>query len=936
MNSGKTIGHYRIIRQLGKGGMGEVYLAEDISLKREVAIKVLPESLRSDPERLARLRREAEAAAKLNHLNIATIYSIEEADGQTFITMEYVEGKTLSAHVPSDGMDLDTFFATFIPLADALAHAHGHGRIHRDLKPANIMIAEDGTPKILDFGLARITRPESEPVDVDSQGPTVTMKEGEPLPEMPPPSITQGRAFMGTPAYMSPEQIETKQVDARTDLFSLGIVMYESLTGQRPFQGENIESIIGRILTEDPTAVTALKPITPHTLWWIIRLCLKKDREDRVQTAHELCTELSDLQKEVESGTVLVDASVIPTPSEPEPAPLWRRPLPIVGLLMLVAVLTALATLLLKPIPEPLLRKFQIPLEGAATSDAQPSISPDGTMIAFVQDDRVWIRDLQTLQVRQIPDSDGAERPFWSPGSDFLGYAAEDELRRAPVAGGPSLVICRLPGLFGSATWRADDSIVFNVITGLRGLYVASAQGGQTSVFLAPDTIRGEFNVRSPRVLPDGRSLVFLIWKRDTSTDLVVQSNDRRHPLIHFPPGENISNLAVSPTGHVLLAHGQITDQVKADLWTVSVKSGDWTASGDRFAVARHATLPSVSNDGTLLYVSGSLDPPHQLARVDRNGTVDASIGQPLISMQTPALSPDGKRVAVSGLTSTSSGYGSREIWVQDIDHGTMTRLTRNTASTWNDQPAWSPDGARVAFYTSYGSNTSILIKTVDGGGPAQQLVPGGTVAPVAPCWSTDSRYLAYHTLDMGATTRNLWYVPIATEGSSLTAGIPVPIDHSTAQKTLPQISPDGRYLAYQSDETGRWEIYVTRFPSGEGRWPVSLSGGIWPRWSPQGDELFYMSLSKGGSPEIEEMMAVPVSTTAGFNAGIPKPLFTRKQVAMPRTDVGVESGGSAFMRLYDVSPGGRGFVVVQESDRSNDANLTIVLNWTREFEDRE
>ena len=275
MEPGKTIGHYRIIRQLGKGGMGEVYLAEDTTLKRGVAIKVLPETLQKDPERLARFRREAEAAGKLKHPNIATIHALEEADGVLFIVMEYVEGESLKDRIPNDGMELDKFFATFIPLADALSHAHGHGRIHRDLKPANIMITPDGTPKILDFGLARITRPESEPVDVDSEASTLTMKPGEPLLEMPPPSITQGRTFMGTPAYMSPEQIETKQVDHRTDLFSMGIVMYEALTGERPFKGENVESIIGRILTEDPMAITALKPITPHQLWWSVRKCLK-------------------------------------------------------------------------------------------------------------------------------------------------------------------------------------------------------------------------------------------------------------------------------------------------------------------------------------------------------------------------------------------------------------------------------------------------------------------------------------------------------------------------------------------------------------------------------------------------------------------------------------------------------------------------------------
>jgi serine/threonine protein kinase len=264
--------------------MGEVYLAQDTKLNREVAIKVLPEALRSDEERLVRFRREAKAAASLKHNNIATIYSIEEAGDVLFIVMEYVEGETLSERIPKEGMDLDEFFATFIPLADGLAHAHENGRVHRDLKPGNIMITSDGTPKILDFGLARIEQNIGESAGIDSEVSTRTIRADEQAPS----SITQGKAFLGTPAYMSPEQIEGKKVDARSDLFSFGVVMYEALTGQRPFRGENIESIIGRILAEEPKAVTELRPVTPYTLWRVIRGCIEKNRDERIQAARRL------------------------------------------------------------------------------------------------------------------------------------------------------------------------------------------------------------------------------------------------------------------------------------------------------------------------------------------------------------------------------------------------------------------------------------------------------------------------------------------------------------------------------------------------------------------------------------------------------------------------------------------------------------------------
>ena len=497
---GRKLGHYKVLHALGKGGMGEVYLAEDTSLKREVAIKVLPKSLRNDPERLARFRREAEAAAKLNHLNIATIYSIEEVDGVLFITMEYVEGKPLSAHIPSDGMDLDAFFSTFIPLADALAHAHGHGRIHRDLKPGNIMITPEGVPKILDFGLARITRLDSEPVDVDSEASTLTMKEGEPLPETPPPSITQGRQFMGTPSYMSPEQIETRQVDHRTDLFSLGIVMYEVLTGQRPFKGENVESIIGRILTEDPTAVPELKPITPHTLWWTVRKCLDKDRDRRTQTAGELHWDLHSVHAEVQAGTVLVDARTMP---KPEPVPFWRQPVAIAAM-AIVALIVGLAAWFLKPVPEPPLRKFELTVEAVDNQAYDgPVISPDGTMIAYTQgrwpNTTLWIRNMDSVTPRELPDARDARRPFWSPNSDFVGYftftgvLAYWTLSKVAAAGGPGIILCELPlGLPRGGVWQADGTIVFGVAPGASAregmLYAVPSQGGEPIVFATADS----------------------------------------------------------------------------------------------------------------------------------------------------------------------------------------------------------------------------------------------------------------------------------------------------------------------------------------------------------------------------------------------------------------------------------------------------------------
>ena len=460
---GQTISHYKITSKLGEGGMGEVYLAGDTQLDRQVAIKVLPDAVRQDPERLARLRREAQAAASLKHPDIATIHALEEADGLLFIVMEYVEGETLTERIPADGMDLDSFFSTFIPLTDALAHAHENGRIHRDLKPANVMMTPEGIPKILDFGLARIEPEEPAASDLDSQARTAAT-EPKAVADAP-PSLTQERAFLGTPAYMSPEQIEGKKVDTRTDLFSFGVLMYEALMGQRPFQGETVESIMGRILTEEPRSITEQNPIAPHQLWWIIRKCLQKDREQRTQSARELHTDLMTAQQEVASGPVLVDANTVALPPE-KPMAWWRQPAAIAAVVVLALVIGLAAAWLFKPLPEPPLRKFALPIEPFSNpTDNGPAISPDGTMLAYTEKGRLWIRDLANLQARQIADSEGAEQPFWSPGSDYVGYVAANELRKVVARGGPSTTLCRLAHSLRGAAWRTDGTIVFSVRT---------------------------------------------------------------------------------------------------------------------------------------------------------------------------------------------------------------------------------------------------------------------------------------------------------------------------------------------------------------------------------------------------------------------------------------------------------------------------------------
>ena len=921
---GRTLGHYRILHALGKGGMGEVYLAEDSRLDRQVAIKVLPERLRDNPERLARFRREAKAAASLTHPNIATIYALEEVDGVLFITMEYVDGKPLSAVIPSDGMNLDTFFDTFIPLADALAHAHGHGRIHRDLKPGNIMIASDGTPKILDFGLARIIDPDpvravSEASEADSQESTLTMKpEDHQAVRENIPSLTRGGQLMGTPQYMSPEQVERKKADARTDIFSFGVVMYEALTGQKLFDGETLESIIGRILEAEPQAVTEIKPVTPYQLWWTIRGCLEKDRDRRIPTAQRLHAELQDVHQEVLAGTELVDRRAIPPPPEPEsvkPVPFWRQPTAIAGMVM-VALIVGLAAWFLKPSTDLPLRKFTMAIGPVAAPEYNgPAISPDGTMIAYrqQQDDQnatLWIRDLDAVAPRELPDTGGGMRPFWSPNSDFVAYFTDGQpptLRKVAAEGGPSVPLCEFPRALTiprGGIWCPDGTIVFGMagyFSAAGVLYSVSSQGGEPVVFAEADSTLDLRGFIYPSLLPDG-SILYAAAVGEEVGALMVQTGQERR-MIMPNRGERIAFPAYSPSGHIVYQRGFPESK---GVWAAPFDGAQVT--GEPFPVDAASGYPTVSSDGTLVYRTLSThDIRGQLAWVDRRGALLGTIGQPQMNIQNPALSPDGWGVAVSAVR-----QDNRDIWVHDIERGTASPLTFDPGD--DGWPAWSPNGDQIAFSSLRSGNTDIYLISSDGLGEPRVL----TATPMSEWvtdWSPDGQYVVYGVLDQTGIY-NWWMAPLAGDQT------PVPFTDSPHVTVASMISPDGRYVAYEDNSSGQFEVIVQSFPSGRGRWLVSTGGGVKPRWNGKGDELFYV--------EGDRLMAVPIDTEQGFTFGTPQPLFTSEEV-------GAQSLGTWTSHFYDVTDDGQRFVVVQvvEEVRSQ-TTVTIVQNWAREFEGRE
>ena len=937
MNTGTTIGHYNILRQLGKGGMGEVYLAEDSRLDRQVAIKVLPERLRNNPERLARFRREAKAAASLTHPNIATIYALEEVDGVLFITMEHVEGETLSAHIPSDGMDLDTFFSTFIPLADALAHAHGHGRIHRDLKPGNIMVTPDGTPKILDFGLARIINPdpvqaayeESETETTPEIGPddsTVTMKpEDQAAALKGVPSLTHGGQLMGTPQYMSPEQAEREETDHRTDIFSFGVVMYEALTGQKPFEGKTLESIIGRILAEEPKPVSQLKPITPHALWWTVRMCLRKNRDDRTQSAHELHTNLQEVQQEVQAGTVLVDASAMP---KQEPVPFWRRPIPIVAMIALALVIGGGAIWFfrpLSPVPEPSLRKFELTVEAVANQTYNgPAISPDGTMIAYSQgvgwNTTLWIRDLDSVIPRELPDTEWAGRPFWSPNSDFVAYFTTNPqwaLRKVAIAGGPSIHLCDMPAdqpAPRGGVWRSDGAIVFGGVPHYgdnKGvLYTVSSQGGEPAIFATADTSLDHQGLIYPSLLTDG-SILYAATMGEEAGALVGETGQER--LVILPVlGERVAFPVYSPTGHIVYQRGFPDSR---GIWAVPFDAGSLQVTGESFPVDATGGYPTVSSDGTLVYRSGNvtLNPPGRLAWVDRRGRVE-SIGEVRQGPAGPILSPDGRLVAFNAVS-----QGNLDICVYDLERDTTTPLTYDKAVDWF--PVWSPNGRWVALESYRSGGGDIYVRASDGSGSAELLL-GGPGRDTPYDWSRNGRHLIYGN-QSDSTEWDLWYAALREQDGTVTLdGTPQVLLQTPYNEWSGRLSPDGRYLAYFSDESGRNEVYVRPFPDGGSKWQISSDGGTLPRWSPKGDELFYWA-DETGTGSVS-MMAVPVETNGGFRWGRRRKLFDAPE-DVPRSNFDVSVDGQQFLAIQTV-----------EDTTQPQITITVVENWAREFEERE
>jgi serine/threonine protein kinase len=880
LTPGTHLGPYEIIAPLGAGGMGEVYRARDTRLDRTVAIKILSSHLSGDATLRQRFDREAKAISSLNHPHICVLHDVGHQGDTDFLVMEYLEGETLAARLEKGPLPLEQVLRYAAEIADALDRAHRQGVVHRDLKPGNIMLTKSGA-KLLDFGLAKATLPLSE-------GATLAAAATRTTP------VTQQGTIVGTFQYMSPEQVEGNQLDGRSDIFSFGAVLYEMLTGKRAFEGKSQLSVASAILEKEPPPLSSVMPLTPPALDRVVRTCLAKTPDERFQSAHDLKLQLEWIR---EAGSQAGAPALTPTGRSGRPA--IATLLLGAGCVLLLAALAALYFFHRAPSQAGLMR-LTIAVPEKTLMGYSLAISPNGKSVVFEASsegkDSLWIRPLDSLKAHALNGTEGGTLPFWSPDSAAIGFFTEGKLKKIEVASGAVQVLCSASDARGG-TWNQGGTILFSPDS-VSPLFQVSAGGGSATPLTKIDSSLGEISHRWPVFLPDGRH--FLFFTRTTgkeSEPVYVGSLDspERTRLL-----ESSSGVAYAPPGFLLFLRGRT-------LFTQPFDAGKLRLAGEPMPLAEgvepvgnigpSSYAPfSVSGNGILIYRTTS-NQSMQMAWFDRHGKSLGNLGGPG-QYDELALSPDGKRIA----------FENTDIWLLELSSGALTRFTFGAVS--DASAVWSPDGSRIV-YSSNRNGIYDLYWRPSSGAANEELLLKSDFLKTPDDWSRDGKYLIYEEVNP-KTDKDLWILPMSGDRK------PRPFLVTPAQEGHAAISPDGRWIAYASNETGRFEIYVQSFPTPGGKWQISTEGGDQPQWRRDGKELFFLALNR-------KIMALTVQEQGTFQPGAPQALF----------EAAVSMGGlSDSHSRYVFTPDGQRVLVIvnvgQEAGASSPIN--VVLNWNAEL----
>ena len=900
--SGTTLGPYEILASLGAGGMGEVYRARDTRLERTVAIKILPAHLSSSAELKARFEREARAVSSLNHPHICHLYDIGSQDGTSFLVMEYLEGESLADRLRKGAMSLKQALEVGIQIAEALAAAHRAGILHRDLKPGNVMLTAGGA-KLLDFGLAKTTPALSGSVaavsGITPSTPTMTIAELS----SPAKPLTRQGTVVGTFQYMAPEVLQGSEADARSDIFSLGCVLYEMVTGRRAFEGKSQLSVLTAILEKDPEPLCQVQPASPAALDHVVKTCLEKNPEERFQTAQDVKLQLKWI---AEGGAKGGSTTAVTSPGIGS-----RLAWIIAGLALLGALALGGAYLHVASRTAPVVKSSILPPAGTAFVTTLPAsgpavISPDGTRLAFTaRDDKgkvlLYVRALAATGPQALAGTDDAIYPFWSPDSRDIGFFAEGKVKRVSANGGPAQTLCDALSGRGGA-WNKDGVILFTPSVQAPLLRVP-ATGGTPQPASTIDAAHGQNSHRWPHFLPDQQHYIF--WSRNAggaSEQALLVGTLGSMETKKILAGST----AIYASGYLLFLRDQSLlaqpfDTTKLELTGEAMPIAEHVVVNDSTGVPEF----SASESGTLVYQAGEdTGGAWDLRWFTRDGKPAGTIVEQERYIH-PLLSPDNTQLAVSLF---KGSQGTSDIWIFDLKRGTKSRLTFGTATALLG--VWSPNG-KILYYASNskaGPN-QIYAKAADGSGSEQLVLDQPEAIEDPENFSPDGRYLVFRRRVLSDPTGNwdLWALPLFGDRK------PFPIVQTPFAGLYAAVSPTGKWMAYQNSESGRMEIYLTAFPGGGARWEVSTGGGIEAKWRGDGKELYFLDQS-------DNVMAVDVDTSSGTpRLGVPHALFQA---------TGVQRQLGSFVVTKD----GKKFLVNSGSVKQATEPLMLVTNWTVEF----